>query len=277
MKIIFDIGANKGQNFKYFFEKSDLVIAFEANPNLVEKIKLEFKQFIKEKKLIVVNVALSDKKKNKKIKFYISKENDLLSTCYPDNKNNFYKKDIRCEKASFLIKKYLKIFKISKIEYIKIDIEGSDHLILEDLLKNKILAENLSVESYEHEVIELLLNSSYKSFKFVEGENLSLKKNIKINTKRNKKKLINFDVHSSGPYGDDIPGNYFGKESIIPYFLNKGLGWTDIHCVLNKKKNLKKIKYIEEIHLRSFRHQLKNILISFVKLLKFRIYRIFKL
>ena len=39
MKIIFDIGANKGQNFNYFFDKADIVIAFEANKNLVKKIE----------------------------------------------------------------------------------------------------------------------------------------------------------------------------------------------------------------------------------------------
>ena len=49
MKIIFDIGANKGQNFNYFFEKADLVIAFEANTILVEKIRLDFKEFIDNK------------------------------------------------------------------------------------------------------------------------------------------------------------------------------------------------------------------------------------
>jgi len=35
MKIIFDIGANKRQNLNYFLDKTDIVVAFEANSNLV--------------------------------------------------------------------------------------------------------------------------------------------------------------------------------------------------------------------------------------------------
>ena len=32
MKVIFDIGANEGQNIDYFLDKADIVIAIEANP-----------------------------------------------------------------------------------------------------------------------------------------------------------------------------------------------------------------------------------------------------
>ena len=176
MKIIFDIGANKGQNFNYFFEKADVVIAFEANINLVKKIKTDFKQLIENKKLIIENIALTDDENIQKIDFFLSKTNDALSTLYPDDKSKFYKQEVRCGKASLLIKKYLNHYNISKIEYIKIDVESADSLVLNDLLKNNIVAKNLSIECQEPVVIELLLNSQYKSFKFVEGGDLTFKK-----------------------------------------------------------------------------------------------------
>ena len=56
MKVIFDFGANNGQNLNYFLEKADIVIAVEANTNLVKEIKSNFKQFIDSKKLIVENI-----------------------------------------------------------------------------------------------------------------------------------------------------------------------------------------------------------------------------
>ena len=268
MKIIFDIGANKGQNFNYFFEKADLVIAFEANVNLVEKIKSDFKQFIDNNRLIIENIALIDDENIKKIDFFISKKNDVLSTIYPGDKDKFYKQEARCEKASSLIKKYLKNYNISEIEYIKIDIEHADKLVLNDLLKNDIIAKNLSIECHDPEVIELILNSPYKSFKFVEGADMTFKENIEVMTKNNKKKLMNFDKHSSGPYSDDIPGNYYSKNSILPYFLNNGLGWIDTHCSNEKKNNLETIKDVHKVHQTGFRYHLKNILPSFSKSLK---------
>lgn len=275
MKAIFDIGANKGQNLSYFLDKADIVVAIEANINLVKQIKSDFKQFIDNKKLIVENVALIDDENVKNIDFYISKESDVLSTLYPDDISKFYKQEVRCEKASLLINKYLNKYDISQIEYIKIDIEGADEVVLNDLLKNNILCENLSVECHKSEVLELLLNSKFKSFKFVEGGDVNFKKNIEITNKLNEKKIINFDVHSSGPYGDDIPGNYYKKNSILTYFLNKGLGWKDIHCSLKEKKYISKIKYKPEIHLQGFRYHLKNLLPTFIKAIRQRIYNVF--
>lgn len=275
MKAIFDIGANKGQNLSYFLDKADIVIAIEANTNLVKQIKSDFKQFIDNEKLIVENVALIDDENVKNIDFYISKVNDVLSTLYPDDISKFYKQEVRCEKASLLINKYLKKYDISQIEYIKIDIEGADDVVLNDLLKNNILCENLSVECHKSEVLELLLNSKFKSFKFVEGGDVNFKRNIEITNKLNEKKIINFDIHSSGPYGDDIPGNYYKKNSILTYFLNKGLGWKDIHCSLKEKKYISKIKYKPEIHLQGFRYHLKNLLPTFIKAIRQRIYNVF--
>ena len=275
MKAIFDIGANKGQNLSYFLDKADIVIAIEANTNLVKQIKSDFKQFIDNEKLIVENVALTDDENVKNIDFYISKVNDVLSTLYPDDISKFYKQEVKCEKASLLINKYLKKYDISQIEYIKIDIEGADDLVLNDLLKNNILCENLSVECHKSEVLELLLNSKFKSFKFVEGGDVTFKQNIEIINRLNEKKIINFDKHSSGPYGDDIPGDYYDKNSILTYFLNKGLGWKDIHCSLKEKKYIPKIKYKPEIHQQGFRYHLKKLLPSFIKAMRQRIYNVF--
>jgi FkbM family methyltransferase len=276
MKIIFDIGANQGQNLNYFLEKADVVVAFEANSNLVSNIKEKFKDFIDSGKLVIENVAIIDDGNIEKINFFIKKGKGITSTLFPENPDKLEKQEVKCGKASLLIKKYLEIYKISEIEYIKIDIEGADHLVLNDLLINNVLAKNLSVECHKHEVIELLLKTQYKSFKFVKGGDLFFKENVKITTKDNNKKIINFDKHSSGPYGDDIPGDYYDKNSILPFFLNNGLGWIDVHCSLKKKNNLKNIKYLSSTHLSGFKYHLKNILPSFVKAIKYRLKLFFK-
>ena len=269
MKAIFDIGANKGQNLSYFLDKADIVVAIEANTNLVEKIKSDFKQFVDSEKLILENVVLTNDENIKNIDFYIHKIHHDLSTLYPADINKFHKQKVKSKKASLLINEYLKKYNIQEIEYIKIDIEGADKLVLDDLLKNNILPNNLSVECGYTEVLELLLSSPYKSFKFVNGEDKRSKQNIEYTTKNNKKKIIDFDLHSSGPYGDDIPGNYFTKNSILPYFLNKGLGWKDIHCSLQEKKYLSKIEYIYKNT--GFLYHLKNLLPSFFKAVKRKI------
>jgi|APSaa5957512535_1039671.scaffolds.fasta_scaffold87838_1 FkbM family methyltransferase len=280
MKVIFDIGANKGQNLNYFLDKADIVFAFEANPFLVKKIESDFKKFINEKKLIVRNIALVNNDNFKNIDFYIHKTKSTHSTVYPDDISKFYKHQVKCDKLSLIIQKYLEEFNISKIEYIKIDIEGADKFVLEDLLKNNILAKNLSVECHDPEVLELLISSSYNSFKFVPGPDMTFKNNIKIINKDLKEKIINFDKHSSGPYGEDIPGDSYTKRSILPYFLKNGLGWFDIHCSLENfnTKNLKYEPYGNDNYIKNrilnnlgFRYHLKNLIPSLIKGIKRRI------
>jgi len=280
MKVIFDIGANKGQNLNYFLDKADIVFAFEANPFLVKKIESDFKKFINEKKLIVRNIALTNNDNIKNIDFYIHKTKSTHSTIYPDDISKFYKHKVKCDKLSLIIQKYLEEFNISKIEYIKIDIEGADKFVLEDILKNNILAKNLSVECHDSEVLELLISSSYNSFKFVPGPDMTFKNNIKIINKDLKEKIINFDKHSSGPYGEDIPGDSYTKRSILPYFLKNGLGWFDVHCSLENfnTKNLKYEPYGNDNYIRNrilnnlgFRYHLKNLIPSLIKGIKRRI------
>lgn len=275
MKIIFDIGANKGQNLEYFLKKANLVIAVEANPELVKKIRFDFKKYIKSRKLVVENFALTDKGNIQKINFYISKINHVLSTLYPDDKKLFYKIKVNATKASLLIKKYLNKFKKAKIEYIKIDIEYSDHLILKDLLKNNIIADHLSVECHNPEILKLIHYSPYKSFKFVDGEKVKNMKNIKINTIYKKKKIISFREHSSGPFGDDIPGRYYNKNSIFSYFLNNGFGWKDIHCSKKDSENLKSENYRFNILKKRTRKRLIIFIPYFIEILIYKIYNKF--
>lgn len=45
-KIIYDVGANNGDDIEYYLKKSDLVIALEANPKLCEIIQDRFKSEI---------------------------------------------------------------------------------------------------------------------------------------------------------------------------------------------------------------------------------------
>ena len=41
-EIIFDFGANEGQNVSYFLDRAYYVVCVEANPILCEKIKNDF-------------------------------------------------------------------------------------------------------------------------------------------------------------------------------------------------------------------------------------------
>ena len=62
-KIIYDFGACRGENIDYYLLKSDLVVAFEANPNNSKYIQEKFKQAILDKKLLKDLIRYFDKAK----------------------------------------------------------------------------------------------------------------------------------------------------------------------------------------------------------------------
>jgi len=275
-KIIFDFGSNNGQNLSYFLKKAEIVVCVEANTILTERIKKKFERHINNNSLFIENVCSSEIDGVKD--FYISKQNDVLSTLIPPlNKENYQRITITSMTPSNIIKKYRTKLLVNEIEYIKIDVEGYDHIIIDDLFKNNIYPKYISAEVHDSMVINLILNSPYKSFKFLDGNEIgnNIKKIEFLNHKQESVK-IDFTHHSSGPYGDDIPGKYYTRDSIINYFLNNGLGWKDICCSLEVKEYDEKILYNEKVHRKGFKYHLTEIYLDFKKKLKRRIANIIK-
>ena len=71
-RIIFDFGANQGQNINYFLERADYLICVEANNQLCEKMREKYKTNIDSGSLFVENYAVSNQEFEKKV-FYIYK------------------------------------------------------------------------------------------------------------------------------------------------------------------------------------------------------------
>ena len=267
MKIIFDIGCNEGQNIEYFLNKADYVVGIEANPFLINNIRKKFKKDLRKKKLFLENIALSEKNTNSI--FYINKKKNYLSQLEkPKNILDYKKIDIKTKITSQIVKKYLKKLKLKNIEFIKIDIETSSEKVFEDLLRNNILPKFLSIEAQSPKILELILKSPYKSFKFLNGKDIGTKlKKLNIIDKNRNKIKFDFKIHSSGPYGTDIPGRYYNKSSLVNYFINNGFGWKDVNCYISPVTKYDKIKYNFDIHNQGFRYHFKKLIITFIRLI----------
>jgi len=267
MKLIFDIGCNEGQNFDYYIKKGNVVIGVDGDQELIKKNKKKFKSHISKKKLYLENCVVS--KNKSKEKFYIHKYKNVLSQLKkPDKIYDYNTIKIESRICSNIIKKYLKKYNTKKIEFIKIDVENSTGDVLRDLFKNKIFPNYLSVEAQSSEILHLILKSPYRSFKILNGYEIGSKlKKIKIKTK-NKFINYNFFKHSAGPYGDDIPGKYFDKLSLLNYFINNGFGWIDINCCIKPSKNFRFIKYKKETHNSRFREKVFQLIEHAILIIK---------
>ena len=257
MKIIFDIGCNEGQNIEYFLNKADYVVGIEANPFLINNIRKKFKRFKKKKTFFRKYCFI--RKKILILFFILIKKNYLSQLEKPKNILDYKKIDIKTKVASQIIKKYLKKLKLKNIEFIKIDIETSSEKVFEDLLRNNILPKFLSIEAQSPKILELILKSPYKSFKFLNGKDIGTKlKKLNIIDKNDNKIKFDFKIHSAGPYGKDIPGRYYEKSSLVNYFINNGFGWKDVNCYISNVTKYDKIKYNFDIHNQGLRYHFKK-------------------
>lgn len=80
-KIIYDFGANTGENLPYYLKKADLVVAVEANPSLCVGIREKHCNEIQKGRLVVENCVITTEKKAKVVPFYISKVSSVLRAC----------------------------------------------------------------------------------------------------------------------------------------------------------------------------------------------------
>lgn len=249
MRIVLDVGANTGQNLRYFLDTTDKVIAIEADETLCKRIQEEFESEIVENRLKVLNFALvrHDSLEHKRgfVSFYSPKsvERSVLgSLVKPQRLQDFHLKEVPSSSIIEIVNDH--VDKSDVISYCKVDIEGYDQVILEDLFKNGIYPEVLSFECHSLTPINLVFESKfYNSFKVVEGASVgrSLKviQNQKSLEQTEDAKSYEFSVHSSGPWGGDIPGPWLSRFGVSLYLFLTGPGWKDVHVSRVPKRNRK--------------------------------------
>lgn len=227
-RIIYDIGANNGDDIPYYLEKADLVIAVEANPKLCKRIREKFKSQILNEELIVCNCVLLNEEQSGNVPFYIHKENDVLRRFLPPKfgYHMFRRVNLPARSVRNLFSEYGYSY------YVKIDVEHYDHILLRSMFEQGITSTYLSVEAHNIDVFLLLTSlGGYDSFKHAEGSNVSkIYKNYSFQSKNDEEITYSFPEHSAGPFGEDVIGQWGDSEKLFSRLKNIGLGWIDIHA-----------------------------------------------
>lgn len=228
IKIIYDFGANKGDNIPYYLKKADEVVAVEANPVLANQIRARFPESINDGRLIVHNCVVTCDKDSPEVSFYIHKTLDVRSQFprpEPDRMHQFTEVQLPSMGVLDLIARHGNPF------YVKIDIENYDQIILRELFLNGIKPEYISAEAHSIEVFSLLLSlGDYGSFNIVDGTTVAMKyRNCPIKTAAGAERY-SFPEHSAGPFGEDISGKWMTPDNFFRLLAFEQLGWKDVHA-----------------------------------------------
>lgn len=224
-KVVFDVGLHKGEDTHYYLEKGFNVVAFEANPVLIQYCKKKFSRQIKQGQLTVVEGAVADenimKDHSGTIPFYRNLDDTVWGTVCKDWADRNEHLGTQSEIIDVPVINFSDCLEQFGIPYyMKIDIEGMDLICLKSLRNFKQKPSYISIESEKvHfnkllEEIELLKELGYDRFKAVQQSGISKQKEPKP-TSEGYQTNYTFKQGASGLFGKDLPKNWKDYNQII--------------------------------------------------------------
>jgi FkbM family methyltransferase len=251
MKTVFDFGMYDASDTIYYLEEGFKVVAVEANPRLAERARSILSNYINQHRLDIVNAAIS-----------IDNNDVDLIVSGSDLGSSSSNADLLANKVP--IGKYTvpgitvtQIFECYGIPYyLKVDIEGQDHLCVKALSK-KERPEYLSFEISNKDLdglIDHLESVGYTRFKLINQRNFREITNENNLRDRCSRKLMNlmgygepsfikyhgrfFSIgHSSGPAPWCSDGQWSSADRVSQQWNNikeqleiGGAVWYDLHA-----------------------------------------------
>jgi FkbM family methyltransferase len=160
--LIFDIGANHGEDTAHYLSKHFRVVAVEANPVLAETCRNKFAAAISGGQLFIESVGIAEKTGIQQ--FWVNDTNDAFSAFDKNiaaRSGKYHAIDVPCISFADLLSKYGVPF------YLKIDIERADfHCLLS--LDPADLPKYVSIEAHELEYLFILWRLGYRKFKVID-------------------------------------------------------------------------------------------------------------
>jgi FkbM family methyltransferase len=224
-RLIFDLGMNNGDDTDFYLRRGFDVVALEANPALCKKAEKRFASAVTEGRLKILNVAIWDKPGA--ATFFVNLDNDHWSSL----DIGWAGRDAsRCKEINVRCVTLAELFgKFGVPRYLKIDVEGVDQAVLEQLREMDLLPLYVSVEDcrFGPRYMEILASCGYDAFKLLDQSSVPQLQG-------------GFPQGSSGPFGDEVPGKWLSYAQMMAMYstvrdsdgnrLAPHTHWWDIHC-----------------------------------------------
>jgi FkbM family methyltransferase len=237
--LIFDFGFHNGDDTDFYLKKGFKVIAIEANPHLVSEGANRFKNI---EELHLLNKAIH--KEPGIVDFYIHPNKSDWGSCLIEVAESDNSKSQRIEVEATTLEALCQEY--GSPHYLKVDVEGCDTLVAEQLasleMKPSFVSFEISKKNYTG-IFSWLHVAGYTKFQFVNQLN-NPKRTIQSNTTQKEGFEIEyqFSKFSSGLFGKDLPqDNWLSfddaltsyiKYKELKYIDNQELavGWLDLHA-----------------------------------------------
>lgn len=220
-KVVFDIGLHKGEDTSFYLQKGYKVVAFEADPDLVQLCKNRFKSQIATRQLQIVEGAVTPDIGGGSVPFYKNAKMSVWGTIHQDwNERNesIGAGGMVIEVAPVDMALCFEKFGIP--HFMKIDIEGADMVALSALREFKQRPAYISIESSKVDIAEvqnelnMLRELGYHEFMPVQQSNIPGTQITTTDLEGSPFTFV-FDKDASGPFGEDLPKQWLGAEECM--------------------------------------------------------------
>jgi FkbM family methyltransferase len=224
LDLIFDIGLHKGEDTDFYLKKGFKVVAFEADPDLIAICKARFQEPITRKRLRIVEGAIAPEAAGPRIAFYKNLQKSEWGTI----NQKWVERNERLETRSIKIEvervDLAEMFRTHGIPfYLKVDIEGADHVVLDELRRFEERPRYISMEAETVELSQLAAELSslkrlgYTMFKPVQQASIPGTR-IATTTLQGEPLRHLFVDGASGPFGDDLSGPWLSDGECLRRF-----------------------------------------------------------
>ena len=219
--LIFDVGLHTGQDTDYYLKKGFRVVAYEADPELVEASRQRFEREISDERLVIVEGAIVENPVEEKVAFFRNVDNSVWGTVDPD----WAQRNESLGARSSLIEVDTVDFAASIADhgvpyFMKIDIEGTDLVCLRSLYSFDVRPRYVSIESDKVsfdallDEIQVLGGLGYREFQTVQQRWIQ-KTRVPARSREGLDIEYGFTEESSGLFGRDLPSKWKNEEEIV--------------------------------------------------------------
>jgi FkbM family methyltransferase len=207
--LVFDVGLHRGEDSDYYLRKGYRVVAFEANPILVQDAERRFSAEIESGTMQIVEGAIDDRGRET-VTFFVHPRESVWGTtdevwATRNASRGGRSAPIEVPSVDFV----QSVLEFGVPYYMKVDIEGADRTCLEALLEFENRPAYVSVESEKsdwnalEEEFDLLERLGYREFALCQQSGIS-RHELLTRTTIGDELRIRFPEGSSGPFGEDV-------------------------------------------------------------------------
>jgi FkbM family methyltransferase len=212
--LVYDVGMHQGEDTDYYLKRGFRVIAFEANPKLVAECRTKFADAISDRRLTIVEGAITDRPagtNESTVPFYENASLSVWGTVVSDwaRRNELLGTSSRVIEVPVSdFAQSLRQFGIP--HYLKIDIEGMDTVCLAALAQFEQKPDYVSMESNKTSIaglaeeLNLLTQLGYTKFKIIQQATVPRQREPNP-SKEGPVVGYQFKFGSSGLFGADLP------------------------------------------------------------------------